>query len=42
MDAIQPEVVGPLFAKRGDRVKVYLDFWIWLGTPGRVSAQGFV
>jgi len=26
--------VGPLFTKRGDRVKVYLDFWIWFGTPG--------
>ena len=32
--AIQPEVVGPLFTKKGDRVKVYLDFWIWSGTPG--------
>jgi len=30
--------VGPLFAKRGDRVKTYLDFWIWFGTPGPISS----
>jgi len=26
--------VGPLLQKKGDGVKVYLDFWIWFGTPG--------